>query len=1037
MILYMLLTINKSTGNHMNEKWLRNSFFRHSIRSIKNNAIDSVKSGGFLLFSLFFICIGGFTLSEVQAQDRVQVSGVVTDAADGSTLPNVNIVVEGSDEATGSIIGTTTTINGEYSINVPQDLNVLVFTYVGYGTQSVEINGRTEINVELEQDSQLLDDIVVVGYGTQERRQITGSISSVSSEDFNTGNINSPAELIQGKVPGLNIASPGSNPNENPTLRLRGISSFSNTQPLIVVDGIVGASLENIDPNDIESIDVLKDASAAAIYGTRGGAGVIAVTTKTGQPGRTTVGYSGSITSTGVQNKVDVLTADEFRELSNVTGFEINDFGSDTDWFDEITQASYTQIHNLSIAGGSESTTYRVSGNFRDNQGLLKTTGFEQTSGRLNLSHRALNDNLLLTFDLGSTTREENRGFDSAFQYAVTFNPTAPVMADGFESTGGYREIDAFDMFNPVAILETASDVREVNRLSAALRADYELGSFVPGLSASAFYSLQTFSASQNRFWSRRNKLTGGATNSSLGRGRAERQADDNRSEQFDLTLNYINSLSDELRVEALAGYSFNETEEERTFVGGGDFISDAVGPYNLDFIQDFDNGLGDLSSFRNENRLIAGFGRLNLSWDDTYFLNGTVRQEGSSRFGANHQWGTFWSAGAGIEVLNLIDVDFMDRLRLRASYGVTGQDAPFDGISRLRFGPTGNFFVGGSFVQSFGPVSNDNPDLKWQETGEYNVGADLSFLDERLVATVEYYQKNTSDLIMEMEVPVPPNLYPTSWLNVGEIESKGIEATLQYDVVRNADIGWNTGFTFSTYNISLVEFESENARFLANVGSPGQNNTQQVRVRAGEPLGQLWGPRFAEIADDGTWLFYNANDELITSDEIAREDEAVIGNGIPDFELGWTNSVNYRNWDMSLFLRGVYGHDLVNSARVFFENPINITTYNVVDSAFDLVNLTSTPVYSSYHVEDASFIRLENLSVGYNVSLPTDAPVSRLRFSLSGRNLFTLTGYDGIDPEVQWVDRGDGNNPLSPGIERRHSWYSARSITLGVNVDF
>ncbi len=988
-------------------------------------------------FTLTLGLILGLGISTSIAQDRVTVTGTVTDAQDGSELPGVNVLVVGSQESTGSTIGVTTGMDGTYSIQVPSDLNQLEFSYIGYQTTIVEVDDRTEINVEMQQDLQLLDDVVVVGYGTQERRQITGSISSVSSENFNTGNINNPAELIQGKVPGLNIASPGSNPNESPILRLRGISSFSNTQPLVVVDGIIGASLENIDPNDIESIDVLKDASAAAIYGTRGGAGVIAVTTKTGQPGTTTVNYSGSFTSTGVENKVDVLSADEFRELSSLTGFEINDFGENTDWFDEITQASHTQIHNLSISGGSESTTYRVSGNFRDNQGLLKTTGFNQTSGRLNLNHRALNDNLLLTFDLGSTTRQEDRGFDNAFQYAVTFNPTAPVRADGFESTGGYREIDAFDMFNPVAILQTASDVRETNRLSAALRADYELERFVPGLSASAFYSLQTFSASQNRFWSRRNKFTGGATNSSLGRGRAERQSDDNRSEQFDLTMNYVSNVSEQLSVEALAGYSFQESENEGTFVGGGDFISDAVGPHNLDFVQDFDNGLGDLSSYRNENRLIAGFGRLNLSWDDTYFLNGTVRREGSSRFGANHQWGTFWSAGAGIEVLNLIDIDYMDRLRLRASYGVTGQDAPFDGISRLRFGPTGNFFVGGSFVQSFGPVSNDNPDLKWQETGEYNIGADMSFLDERLVATVEYYQKNTSDLIMEMEVPVPPNLYPTSWLNVGEIESKGIEATLQYDVIRSANLGWNTGFTFSTFDISLVEFESENARFLANVGSPGQNNTQQVRVRAGEPLGQLWGPRFAEIGDDGRWLFYNADNELITSDEIAREDEAVIGNGIPDFELGWNNSVNYRNWDLSVFLRGVYGHDLVNSARVFFENPINITTYNVVESAFDLTDLTSTPVYSSFHVEDASFLRLENMSIGYNVSLPSESPINRLRLSLSGRNLFTLTGYDGIDPEVQWVDRGDGNNPLSPGIERRHSWYTARSITFGVNIDF
>lgn len=1044
----------------MNRKRLRKAMFSglNSESAFINLAKGQTKSPSPKRLFLTFLLILGVGITNSFAQESITVTGIVTDAQDGSELPGVNVIAQGSEEATGSTIGVTTGMDGSYSITLPENLNVLVFTYIGYQRLEVEIDGRSDIDVELQQDTQLLDDVVVVGYGTQERRQITGSISSVDSEDFTTGDVNNPAELIQGKVPGLNIASPGSNPNDTPIIRLRGISSFSNTQPLVVVDGIVGASLENIDPNDIESIDVLKDASAAAIYGTRGGAGVIAVTTKKGQAGRTTVSYSGSITSIGVENKVDVLTADEFREIEGLYNdqrrqyneslddplpedeiglVEINDFGSDTDWFEEITQSSYTQIHNLSISGGSETTTYRVSGNFRDNQGLLQTTGYSQTSGRLNLSHQALDDNLTLTFDIGATNRQEDRGFNNAFQYAVTFNPTSPVTESGFESTGGYREIDAFDMFNPVAILKTAEDVRENKRLNSALKADYNFDDYIPGLTASAFYSLQTFSGTRNAFFSRRNKNVGGATNSSLGRGRAERSADDNRSEQFDITLDYVTDITEDLSMQALGGYSYQESLYEGTFVGGGDFISDAVGPYNLEFIQDFDNGLGDLTSYRDENKLIAGFGRLNINWDDTFFLNGTIRREGSSRFGANNQWGNFWSTGVGIELLNLIDIDFMDRLRLRGSYGVTGQDAPFDGISRLRFGPTGNFFVGGSFVQSFGPVSNDNPDLKWQETGEYNIGVDFSLNDERLVGTVEYYQKNTDDLIMEMEVPVPPNLYPTSWLNVGEIESKGIEATLQYDVIRSTNIGWNTGFTFSTFDINLVEFESENARYLANVGSPGQNNTQQVRVKAGEPLGQIWGPRFAEIGDDGSWLFYSADNELITSDQIAREDEAVIGNGIPEFELGWTNSVNYKNWDARVFLRGVYGHDLINSARVFFENPINITTYNVTKSALDLTELTSTPAYSSYHVEDASFIRMENLSIGYNFLLPSNSPVSRLRLSVSGRNLFTLTGYDGIDPEVRWVDTGDGDNPLSAGIERRDSWYTARSFTVGVNLDF
>lgn len=964
------------------------------------------------------------------AQDA-QVSGVVTDATDGEPLIGVNIIVK------GTTIGTSTSLDGTYALNVPSSQDTLVVSFVGYMQQEIAVNGRSNIDIALTSDVAQLEDVVVVGYGTQERKQITGSISSVDSEDFISGDVNNPAELIQGKVPGLMISKPGANPNDTPTLRLRGISSFGNNQPLVVVDGIVGASMENIDPNDIESIDILKDASAAAIYGTRGGAGVIAITTKKGQTGRTSVNYDGSVSFTGVENKVDVLSADQFRELSNVTGYEINDLGGNTDWFDAITQKSYTQIHNLSISGGNESTTYRVSGNFRDNQGLLRTTGFNQTGGRLNLKHSALDNNLTLTFDLGATNKEASLGFNQAFRYAMTFNPTAPVTSPDASNTGGYTEIAAFDMFNPVSIVETAENLLETRRLNAALKADYQLKQFVPGLSASAFYSMQTYTDHRNVFFARTSKLFGSATSSSLGRGRAERHTNENSTEQFDLTMNYLASISEQIDLEALAGYSYIDSEYGGTSIGGGDFISDAVGSNNLNFVQDFDNGLGDISSYENDNRLIAGFARLNLNYDDTYFLNGTIRREGSTRFGANHQWGTFWAAGAGVEILNIVDIDFVDRLRLRGSYGLTGQDAPFDGISRLRFGPTGNFFVGGSFVQSFGPVSNDNPDLKWEETTEYNLGVDFELLEERMTGTIEYYQKNTADLIQEMEVPVPPNLYPTSWLNVGEIQSKGVEATLGYDVIQGSSTAWNTGFTFSTFDVRLLQFDSEDARYLANVGSPGQNNTQQVRVKQGEPLGQIWGPRFAEIGDDGVWRFYNTDGDLITSDEISREDEAVIGNAIPDFELGWTNSVSYNNWNFSVFFRGVYGHDLINSSRVFFENPSNITTYNVTTTAFDLTELESTPAYSSYHVEDASFIRFENLSVGYTVPLPENSMINRLQLSVSGRNLFTLTNYQGVDPEVRWVDVEDDNNPLSPGIERRSQWYTARSITFGLNLDF
>lgn len=973
--------------------------------------------------------------SEVVEQS---ISGTVFDAQSGEPLPGVNIVVQGGEEETGSIIGTTSDIDGNYSLTVPDNLNIIVATYVGYIRQEVQINGRSEIDIRLEPDVTTLDDVVVVGYGTQERKQITGSVSSVSADEFVTGNVNNASGLIQGKIPGLIISNPGGNPNQEATIRLRGVTTFgANQDPLVVVDGIAGASLNNIDPNDIESIDVLKDASAAAIYGTRGAAGVILVTTKTGNAGNTNVSYNGSVSSVGIENRIHVLSGEEYRNLGNDIGVEILDYGADTDWFDAITQRGANTIHNIAISGGNSSTTYRVSGNFRNADGLLKTTGFEQKNGRLNINHRALSDKLSLSLNLSGTDRTENRGFESAFEQAITFNPTVPSeTSEEYRTTGGYVQIQIPGIQdNPLATLKTADNKAEERRFNGAFRAEYYFDDMVPGLSTSLFYSFSTFNELNNLFYDRTNWSQGGASLVSFGNGRLERNSYDTKNELYEATANYTKTLQN-LNLELLGGYSYQDFSSSGTSVAGGNILPIGLGSANLEFSQDFNEGLGDISSYENSNTLVAGFGRINLNVDDTYFINSSIRREGSSRFGANEKWGIFWSAGLGIEITNLVDFgERINSLRLRSSYGVTGQDAPFDGISRLRFAPTGNFFVGGEYIQSFGPVSNNNPDLKWEENKELNIGIEFLAFDERLSGSVEYYSKNTSDLLFETEVPVPPNLFPTTWLNVGELKNEGIEAALSYDIFRNQDFFWSSGVTFSTYNTRLVEFVTDQDRYISNLGSPGQEQRPLIRISEGKPLGQIYGPDFARIGDDGIWLFYNNEGEEVTIDQISRDDEKVIGNALPDFTFSWDNTVNYKNWDMRMLFRGAIGHDLVNTYRAFFENPINISSRNVLESALDLRELKSQSSFNSFHVENASFARLENLSLGYTFSMPNFEQIRRLRLSLSANNLFTITGYDGIDPEVRYVDPNGG--PLAPGIERRNQWFTSRSFTLGVNLDF
>lgn len=1020
---------------------LRNPrLIKDKLQSVNSGISSMILRVGLAAFLVF--AIGNVTATA----QNVEVSGTVTDAEDGSSLPGVNIILQGTST------GTSTNSDGFYSLQVPSLQDTLVVSFVGYITQQVPINGRSTVDISLSPDVQQLEDVVVVGYGTQEKRQITGSVSSVKSEDFISGNINNASELIQGKVPGLTISTAGGDPNSNPTIRLRGVTTFSaNQEPLVVIDGIIGGSLDNLDPNDIASIDVLKDASASAIYGTRGAAGVIVVTTKQGEyragdPGDAfSISYNGYFTAETVENKLDVLSASEFRELSQTTGQSINDLGGNSDYFDEVSQLGTNNVHNLALSGGNEYTRYRISGNFRDRQGIQKGTGFEQINGRLNLTQSALDDKLDITFNLGVTNRQSDFGFGEVFRYAATMNPTAPVTGDGFDNTGGFTEIGAFDIFNPVAIQETASNTGEETIFNGSANITYDFDDLVPGLSGSAFYSLETNSNLNRQFYSKENKWRGGATTSSLGAGEAQRYSNSVRNQLFEATANYVTSI-DELSIESVAGYSYNDFEEEGVSAIGGDFITDAVGTNNLGFAQDFNQGEGTVGSFKNTNKIIGFFGRVNLNWDNTYFVNASIRREGSSRFGENEKWGNFWATGAGVDITSLIDVPYFSQLKIRGSYGVTGQDAPENGLSKLRFAPQGNFFVNGDFVQSFGPVSNANPDLKWEENREWNVGIDFEALDARLSGTLEYYQKNTEDLLFEVQVPVPPNLFPTTWQNVGELENKGFEAALDYAVLQDQNVQWNTGFTFSTFNTKLVEFTTGDELFVSNAGSPGLNSTPLIRIKEGEEIGQIWGPRFAEIGPNGEWLFFDADGNKVTNDQITREDETVLGNGLPDFSLSWTNQVNYKNFDASVFVRGVFGHDMANMYRLFYEPPSSIGTWNVLQSAFDVTELTSAPVFSSYFVEDASFVRLQNATIGYTVPLPNTDQIRNLRLYVSGNNLFTITGYDGIDPDVNYIDPGPSDNggepgggggALAPGIERRNNWFTTRSFTFGVQLDF
>lgn len=983
---------------------------------------------------LLIAMIALLSVSIAFGQARV-VTGTVTEADTGDPIPGANVVLKGTSS------GSVTDLDGKYSISIAEEGAVLVFSFVGFITSEMEVGNQSVIDIALKSDVTALSEVVVIGYGTQEKKEITSAVASVKEENFNVGNVQNPLGLVQGKVAGLTITKAGGNPNDGYNIRLRGLATLgANTQPLIVVDGVIGATLDNVDPADIESIDVLKDASAAAIYGTRGASGVILVTTKTGKAGVSTVDYNGFVNFESPYRFQPVLSASEWREFSQEVGLG-TDFGASTDWFDEITNTAVSQVHNLAVSGGSKNTTYRISFNYRDVPGVALNTGFDRYNSRINLTHKALNDRLTLNFNLGGTYGKQQYGYNEAFRYATIYNPTAPVRSDDaeFAQYGGYFEQVLFDYYNPVSILEQNTNDGINKRLNFALRGGYEL---IDNLIFEMFYSLQSESdvrswyRASTSFWSGRDR-----------NGLARKSYDDRFNQLFETTLRWTGNV-DNGSIDAVGGYSYQDFSNEGFNAEGGNFITDEYGYNRLGASQDFQEGRGTVGSYKNTDKLIAFFGRVNFNWDRTWFFSLSGRYEGSSRFGADNKWGFFPGISGGVELANFINSPSVTNLKFRVSYGETGNNVGQSYISLERFGPGANFYpVNGDWVPIYGPVSNANPNLGWEVKKEFNIGFDYSILNDKLYGSVEYYNRTTEDLIQNVAVPVPPNLFDRTWLNVGSLKNDGLELLLNWNAVSTTNFSYVPTITFTQYlNNEIVSLSDSAAgieygiRDISNMGSPGQNNTPTIRVEEGQPIGQIWGLIYEGIAPNGDWIHRDIDED----GQISNLDRAVIGNGLPKVEIGFGNAFSFGRWDANVFFRGVFGHDLVNSYRAFYEVPNAIGSYNVIESARNLRNPdtgtllnTSQGTFSSLHVEDASFFSLNNLSVGYKFMLPEGSAFRNIRVYAMGNNLFVITGYKGSDPEVRYGDSEDNNNVLAPGLDRRNTWYLTRSFAVGVNLGF
>lgn len=942
------------------------------------------------------------------------VTGTVTDADDGTSLIGANILIKGTST------GTVTDFDGNYSIQASEG-DVLVFSYTGYTPLEMTVGTGKTINVQLSAGA-LLGEVVVVGYGVQNREEITGAVSSLQSKDFNKGNITSASELIQGKVAGLSMSKAGGDPNGSISIRMRGISTFGGaTSPLILVDGITVNNLSEVDPNDIESISVLKDASSSAIYGARGSNGVILITTKGGGfEKKPIISYSGQFSVTDNAKIVPSASAEEYLSLPNA-----QDLGGKTDWIDAITRTGLSHAHNLAVDGGSSTTAYRLSASLRDVQGTLLNSGFNLLNLRGKVTHTAIDGRLKFNGDLAIFRGDRDFSFQEAFRYAATNNPTMKIYNPANTTNDGYNELDLFDYFNPLAIVEQNINQGALNGFKGSAGLDFNI---LDNLKISGSYATNIFTGQSYTYYSKQSRFRGIGTN-----GNVERNNFNTRRQTYQLVLNYNKSsfIHNMINFDGLLGYSYERTDNDGFNANNGDFISNDPTYNQLGSGSYLQKGLAGLGSYNNTQQLQGYFGRANFTINNIYNINTNVRYEGSNAFGPDEQYGLFYGIGASVNLSDLLAMNSVDLLKLRVSYGSTGNlpggaylyASPY---SQVGYVPDGS----GGFAPILGPSRDENPNLKWEEKKELNVGIDFDSRDAIWTGSLDYFNTTSKGLILNIE---DSDLFPQTtrgFANVGSIKTEGLELLLSNYSVNNDNFSWTPTLTTTVYLNNVLSELNNPLERIANAGSPGNNNTPMILLEEGGGFGQIWGATFEGIDESGSPIFKDTNGD---GTYVPADDNTVIGSGVPKFEIGFSNSFTYGQFDAQVFFRGAFGHDLVNMYRFFYENTAPGSYNRIVTKYFD-ENLSTAPerTISTKDVEDASFFKLDNVTVGY--TLPVESNYFEdIRVFVNGQGLATFTGYTGADPEIRW---SDGNDNRAPGIDRRTQYARPFTVTVGASLN-
>ncbi len=963
---------------------------------------------------------------QVSFAQQKTITGRVTDSRDGSPVSGATVT------AKGSKVATSTAADGSYKITVPSATSTLVITGVGFAT--TQIAAVDNAVVSFVSTAASLNEIVVTGYGTSRKKDVTGAVASVSAKDFNQGIVTNAIEQIQGKVSGLVITTPGGDPNQSPLIKLRGQTSLLGSQaPLIVVDGIPldnADQFNNIPPGDIATYDVLKDASAAAIYGARGANGVILVTTKRGREGQTRVEYSGYVTVSHQAKYFEMLSADEWRNALKTLNIPAGslDKGVNTDWQKEITRTAFSHNHNLAVSGGAKGFSYRAAVSYLNQQGIVLNTGKDQIGLRFNATQKALNDKLELQVGIVSTTT--NRSLLNYGNITKIFNtpPTYPVR----NADGSYFYFSDFEQYNAVAHLnqELNKGKEYLSLLSGT--ANYEI---IKGLKVGVTGSLNHL-GNQTRFFQPAFPVEGNVNN-------ASNNTYNNDSKHGDFHINYLKDFGKHSL--GLTGvYEYNKFESNFQGISSQNFLV----PENQDnnFQGAIDAARTRANTYRDEFTLISFLGRVNYNYNQKYYLTASIRRDGSSKFGANNRWGLFPSFDVAWRISQeafLKDATWLTELKLRAGYGVTGNsDAIGPYSTQLLYGPIGRYYdaASGVYPQAYAPVQNQNPDLRWEERHGRNIGLDFGLFNNRITGDINYFSDKTVNLLYNYTVPVPPFFINTILANVGTLTNKGLEFQVNAQVVKQKNFSWTLSgqLTFINTKVDALSgtYQGFNVRTDQIGGSSavgrGLSAYPITFLKPGYAPSVFYLPHYMGLDANGHQLFETANGPK-TQDQDPNPTKKYIDPS-PKMLYGVNNNFTYGNWSLNFFLRGLVGQKIFNNTRLDFDNVNRLPGNNVTRSA--LTNgIKDAAAVSDLWLEKASYLRLDNATLAYNFGQLKG--MQNLRVYVSGNNLFVITPYKGIDPEIQTSNTGSSQAYLDVSYYGSAFYPRARSFTFGVNVTF